>query len=166
MFVLLQKLIDAISALWTMLGWFGLTAPIVSIATAVGGGILAMTTGIAAPIVLMAAFCTIAAGFCLALVPMAFKTLRRVQDISIPTRPDPEIWRHRTSFQLSEAACLLSDIEPDLAAVSRPGRANGWYRTLCDSLRDGEIESIPILETLPLRDGYYAHEKQSSRVMI
>jgi hypothetical protein len=83
MFALLQKLIDAISALWTLLGWFGLTAAIISLSTAAGGVIWAMVTGIAGPIVLMAAFCTITAGVYLALVPMAYRTLRRIQDMPI-----------------------------------------------------------------------------------
>jgi hypothetical protein len=159
MFALLQKLIDAISALWTMLGWFGVTATIISLSTAAGGVIWAMVTGIAGPIVLMAAFCTITAGVYLALVPMAYRTLRRIQDMPIQVRPDPEIWRHVTTFRLSEAACLLADVEPDLAAVSKPGAVNAWYRAMCDSLKDGEIQHIRLSEEIVFRDGYYPHEK-------
>jgi len=58
---------------------------------------------------------------------------------------------------------LLADIEPDLAAVSKPGDANGWYRVLCDAHSTAEI--MPIETTVEgneipkYRDGWYLHEK-------
>jgi hypothetical protein len=154
----LRKIIDAIGTLYLVFGWFGLSAPIASLAIAIGVGAWATMTGVAAPIVLLAAFCTVAAGVCLALVPMAYRTLRRIQDMPVQIRPDPEIWRYVTTFRLSEAACLLANIQPDLAAVSKPGDAYAWYRALCDALKNDEIKYLHTGDNLILRDGYYPHE--------
>jgi len=101
-----RRLIDTIGTLWMVLGWFGLSAPAFSLAMAVGGAFWAITTGIPAPIALMAGFCTVAAGACVGLVPLAYKTLQRVRDLPIKSQPNPEIWRYRTTFQLYEAACF------------------------------------------------------------
>jgi hypothetical protein len=139
----LRRCIDAIGTLWLLLGWFGLSTTIVSLLTVVGGSAWAMATGIAAPIVLMAAFCTITAGAYLALVPMAYRALQRAQDSPTRVRPDPEIWRHMPRLKLYEAACLLADVEPDIPIVSRPGDPNGWYRALCEAVRDNELAHVP-----------------------
>src|ERR1700680_5126556 len=33
----------------------------------------------------------------------------------------------------------LADIEPNKSKIDEPGDVNGWYRALCDAIRDNEI---------------------------
>jgi hypothetical protein len=138
------QLVNRGKAIWTVIGWFGLAGTVVGTVTAIGGTVWAMITGISAPIVIMAAFCTLTAGIYLGLVPMAYRALLRFQEME-PTRarPDTEIWRHLSEFKLYEAACLFADIDPDIPTVSKPGDANGWYRALCQAINNGEIHHVP-----------------------
>ena len=82
----------------------------------------------------------VAIGGSAAVGQMAYRALARIQDAPTrPIRPDPEIWRHLSTLRLYEAACLLADIEPNKSKIDEPGDVNGWYRALCDAIRDNEI---------------------------
>lgn len=118
--------------------WFHLWGPLTGLAIAIGGGVWAVMIGVATPIVLMAIFCTITASAYLALVPMAYKVLRKVEDMPVRVRPDPEIWRHLERYYLFEAACLLADLEPNLVLAQR-GDAYGWYRALVEAVRSQKL---------------------------
>lgn len=157
----LQRLIETLGLLWTILGWFGLSAAILSLGATIGGVVWAMTTGIAAPVVMMAAFCTLTAGAYFTLLPMAFRALQRAQAAPVRVRPDPEIWRHVLRIQLYQAACLLADIEPDYQAVDKPGDANGWFTALCDALKADELLYIRSVydKTHDFEDGYHPHRE-------
>jgi hypothetical protein len=143
---------------------------VVGTLTAVGGTVWAMISGFSAPIVIMAAFCTLTAGVYLGLVPLAYRALLRVQEIGPKRdRPSPEVWQHLPELRLYDAACLLADIEPDKPAVSKPGDANGWYRMLCEAIRSGELHIVPTpydpehtfvdLERDPLKHMYTPNEE-------
>jgi hypothetical protein len=138
-----NKAVATAKSIVAVIGWLGLTAWVTGLAAAFGGAAWAMINGISAPIIIMAVFCTITAGTYLAIVPMAFRILRRIEDAPLRIRPSPEIWQHVPRLRLFEAACLLADIDPDLPLVSRPGDANGWYRAICEALLAEEIERIP-----------------------
>jgi hypothetical protein len=83
-----------------VVGWLGFTGWFVGLPTAVAGTAWAMTTGLAAPIVIMAAFCTFTGAVYLALVPMAYRVLLRSQELPVRVRPNPEIWRHVLQLEL------------------------------------------------------------------
>jgi hypothetical protein len=116
----IRAVIDGVGTVITVIGWFGLSAWIAGIGTAIGGTAWAMISGIPVPLVIMAAFCTFTGAVYLALAPMAYRTLQLVHKSPARTRPDPEIWRHLQNLQLFEAACLLADIEPDFQTADSP----------------------------------------------
>jgi len=157
----IKAIIDGVGTVSTVIGGLGLSAWIAGAAAAIGGAAWAMIIGLAAPLVIMAAFCTLTGAVYLALAPMAYRTLQMVQKSPARTRPDPEIWRHLPNLQLFEAACLLADIEPDFLTADNPGDANGWFRALCEAINAKEILWVKSAEdnrhTFP--DGYHPHRE-------
>jgi hypothetical protein len=159
----IRAAIDGVGTVATVFGWLGLSASIVGISTAIGGVVWAMISGIAAPLIVMAAFCTFTGAVYLALAPMAYRALQLVQKSPARARPDPEIWRHLPNLQLFEAACLLTDIDPDYQIANNPGDANGWFRALSEAIMTKEISRVesPLdnrNHTLP-GGGYHPHRE-------
>jgi hypothetical protein len=158
----IKAIISNVKAVLAILGVLELSASISTILVSVGGGVWAVITGIPLPLVVMAAFCTFTGGIYLALAPMAYRALTRIQDAPPPVRrPDPEIWRHVSRLELFQAACLLADIEPDFTIVDKPGDANGWLTVLRDALRSDEIKYIKTVYDSQhvLADGYHPHKE-------
>jgi hypothetical protein len=96
----IRGIIDGVGTVAMVIGWLGLSAWIAGVGTAILGAVWAMISGVAAPVVFMAAFCTFTGAVYLALAPMAYRTLQLVQKSPARGRPDPEIWRHLPNFQL------------------------------------------------------------------
>jgi hypothetical protein len=158
----IRTAIDGAGTIITVIGWLGISAWVVGLASTVGGVGWAMISGIPGPFVLMAAFCTFTGAVYLALVPMVYRALLRVQASPARTRPDPEIWRHLSTLQLYEAACLLADIDPDFQTADNPGDANGWCRALGEAIKAEEISRIPSPRDNRdhlLPDGYHPHRE-------
>jgi hypothetical protein len=138
----IRAVIDGIATVATVIGWLGLSAWIAGVGAAILGVVWAMISGVAAPIVFMAAFCTFTGAVYLALAPMAYRALQLVKKSPARARPDPEIWRHLPNLQLFEAACLLTDIDPDYQIADNPGDANGWFRALSEAIKTKEISRV------------------------
>src|SRR4051794_41272295 len=95
----IARAINAIKALLAVLGWLGLSGWLAGLAATLGGGAWAMMTGIAAPLVIMAAFCTFTAAAYLAMIPLGYRVLLRAQDMPGQAHSNPEIWRHVTQVR-------------------------------------------------------------------
>jgi len=138
----INRAISTVKSVLAVVGWLGLTGLLTGIAAAIGGTVWAMITGISAPLVIMAAFCTFTGAVYLSLAPMAYLALIRARDAPPRMRPDPEVWRHLSQFQIFEAGCLLADMEPSTSLANEPGSSNGFCRALCIEVNNGNMQRI------------------------
>jgi hypothetical protein len=158
---IVKSLVDWTGTAITVIGWLGLTAIITGFGTAVGGAIWAVIIGVPTPIAIMAGYCTLAGGICLALSPLAYRALSRIAtspvppDTAAPEKPNAATWQHVPKFALYQAACLLADIIPVFRIPK--GDAEAWYDTFRAEIRSKEIAYIPSIhdsrKTYP--DGYH-----------
>lgn len=129
-------------ALWHVLGWFGFTAAITSIAVAVGGALAAMAQNVSPAIAIMAAFCVFVGGAYLTILPALFKALTLLPRAAEISPANHHIWKHVQHLKVREAACLWVDQEP-----WKPGQERdevlAWERVLIDALHRGELEIVP-----------------------
>jgi hypothetical protein len=145
----IKAVVDWAGTVYTVLGFFGGLAVVSSIVVTVGGAIWALLTGVSTPIVIMAAYCTLAGGIYLALAPLAYQALSRIAEVVTPElvsaiekTPDIDVWKHKEEFWLYEAACLLADTSPSVKRVHGTN-ADAWWTMLATALKRQEIMRIP-----------------------
>jgi hypothetical protein len=111
-----KSLVDWAGTAFVVLSWFGWTAAVTGIFTAVGGAVWAVVKGVPVPIAIMAGYCTIAGGVVLALSPLAYRTFSRIATATIPQdgsatpKPNPDVWQHLPKFTLLQACTCSSRI--------------------------------------------------------
>jgi hypothetical protein len=139
----IRDLIDNLKTILDIFGWLGLSASVGGIIATVSGVAWAIITGMSAPFVITAGFCTFTGAVYLGMAPMAYRALRRMQVIPLSQKPNHDLWRQVPNLHLLEAACLLADAEPNsgLIETGQPGYV--WFRTLCEAIVSKEIEHVP-----------------------
>lgn len=100
----IKAAVDWAGSIYAVLGFFGGTAIASSIAVTVGGVVWAVIARVPVPILVMAAYCTLAGGVCLSVVPLAYRALSRISVLepTIDNKPDIEVWRYKEEFWLYE----------------------------------------------------------------
>ena len=115
----LKSVVDWGGTVWTVLGWLGLASIVTGLLASAGGAVWAVIAGVPVPIALMAGYCTFVAAAYLALAPLIFRSLRRVQTVPAPpetrkVEPDWEIWWQRQFLTLRQAAMLWCECDPNV----------------------------------------------------
>jgi hypothetical protein len=155
-----KSLVDWVGTVWTLVGLLGLTAAI----TGIGGAIWAFVVGVPTPIAIMAGYCTLAGGVCLALSPLAYRAFSRMatfpapHDAAVPQKPSAATWQHVPKFTLGQAACLLADVTPVLKIPE--GDAEAWFETLRAEIQSKQITYIrsSFDKNYTFKDGYHPQQ--------
>jgi hypothetical protein len=160
----LKTVVDWTGTVFVVIGWLGWTAAITGIFAAVGGAIWAVVVGVPAPIAIMASYCTLAGGVCLALSPLAYRAFSQMatspapHDAAVPQKPSAATWQHVPKFTLGQAACLLADVTPVLRIPE--GDAEAWFETLRAEIQSKQITYIRSIhdKNYAFSDGYHPHQ--------
>ncbi|MGB6798189.1 MAG: hypothetical protein WBE48_16890 [Xanthobacteraceae bacterium] len=66
----------------------------------------------------------------------------KLVNVSVQPRPNSAIWKHKTQFQIIEAAYLLADREPACTTLLN-GDAAAWFEVLFEAIQRKELAYIP-----------------------
>lgn len=118
-------------------GTFALAAVATGTVLSVGGAIWAVQTGVPYPIAIMAGFCTLAGGVCLAAALVFLMTPDQTPaPIVVNATPNYTAWKLMKTFSVSNASRLWCDIEPG-SALTQDSIA--WAKVLLGAISRGEL---------------------------
>jgi hypothetical protein len=118
-------------------GTLALVAAATGTVLSVGGAIWAVQMGVPYPLAIMAGFCTLAGGVCLAAATVFLMTPDHIPaPIIVKSTPNYTAWKLMKAFSVSNASRLWCDIEPG-SALTQDSIA--WAKVLLGAISRGEL---------------------------
>jgi hypothetical protein len=79
-------------------------------------------------------------------------------NVGVRERPNFSVWKHKTHFELSQAACLMANIPPTLFSKMTPD-ARAWLEVLYDAVRFRQMNYTPSIfdDQHTFADGYHPY---------
>jgi hypothetical protein len=74
---------------------------------------------------------------------LMFPAFVKLINVGVKLGPNYAIWKHKTQFQLIQAAFLLADREPTFSTAALNGDAAAWYEVLFEAIQTNQMKYIP-----------------------